>query len=123
MDGRCQATASPFLVRAFRSYTAAVSRSVASVYILTNHLRGVSLSAQIWPLPSGQSDLEAVDAALGGVVNLPEQLYGRNYVDFHHIKTGVSISFNALDALRGWCEEALPPVRSKISSLHTNAFL
>lgn len=41
---------------------------------------------------------------------MPEQLFGHSWVDFHHSASGVSISFNALDALRGWCKEALPPV-------------
>jgi len=61
-------------------------------------------------LPAGQVDLQAVDACLGGVISLPEQLFGHSWVDFHHTASGVSINFNALDALRGWKEEDLPPV-------------
>jgi len=44
-------------------------------------------------------------------VNLPEQLFGDNFVEFRHIASDTKISFNALDALRDWRNEENTPVR------------
>ena len=45
-----------------------------------------------------------------GTVHLPEMVFGDNSLELVHEATGVKIHFNALDALRGWRQESLPPV-------------
>ena len=38
-------------------------------------------------------------------------VFGDSILQLVHIASGVCISFNALDALKGWREEKLPPVK------------
>jgi len=45
-----------------------------------------------------------------GTIHLPEMVFGDNSLELIHEATGVKIHFNALDALRGWRQESLPPV-------------
>ncbi|KAL3700651.1 hypothetical protein R1sor_018673 [Riccia sorocarpa] len=42
--------------------------------------------------------------------HLPEMLFGNSSLELTHEATGLKLHFNALDALRGWKEEGLPPV-------------
>ncbi|KAK7390956.1 hypothetical protein VNO78_19193 [Psophocarpus tetragonolobus] len=42
--------------------------------------------------------------------HLPEMVFGENTLILKHLSTGTKIHFNAFDALRGWKQEALPPV-------------
>jgi hypothetical protein len=43
--------------------------------------------------------------------HLPEMVFGESSVSLEHAQTGVRLHFNALDALRQWKQEALPPVQ------------
>ncbi|KAF3324027.1 TIP41-like protein [Carex littledalei] len=42
--------------------------------------------------------------------HLPEMVFGESSLILVHRPTGTKLHFNALDALKGWKEEALPPV-------------
>nr|AHB86965.1 TIP41-like family protein [Sedum alfredii] len=42
--------------------------------------------------------------------HLPEMVFGESGLSLKHLHTGVVIHFNAMDALAGWKQEALPPV-------------
>lgn len=43
-------------------------------------------------------------------MHLPEMVFGDNSLELVHEATGIKLHFNALDALRGWRQEGLPPV-------------
>ncbi|XP_073005068.1 TIP41-like protein [Typha latifolia] len=45
-----------------------------------------------------------------GTSHFPEMVFGESSLFLIHFKTGVKLHFNALDALRGWKQESLPPV-------------
>ncbi|XAR72947.1 hypothetical protein NMG60_11019762 [Bertholletia excelsa] len=42
--------------------------------------------------------------------HLPEMVFGDSSLVLKHVNSGTKIHFNAFDALRGWKQEALPPV-------------
>ncbi|XXG44452.1 hypothetical protein AAC387_Pa01g4253 [Persea americana] len=42
--------------------------------------------------------------------HLPEMVFGESTLTLLHLESGIKIHFNALDALKGWKDEALPPV-------------
>lgn len=42
--------------------------------------------------------------------HLPEMVFGESGLTLKHLHTGVMLHFNAMDALAGWKQEALPPV-------------
>jgi len=42
--------------------------------------------------------------------HLPEMVFGESFLSLEHTQTGIKLHFNALDALKAWKEEALPPV-------------
>ncbi|XP_075478172.1 TIP41-like protein [Primulina tabacum] len=42
--------------------------------------------------------------------HLPEMVFGESFLVLKHANSGIKIYFNALDALCGWKQEALPPV-------------
>lgn len=46
-----------------------------------------------------------------GSIHLPEMVFGDNSLELVHEAIGGKIHFNALDALRGWRQESLPPVQ------------
>lgn len=45
-----------------------------------------------------------------GTSHLPEMVFGDSCLSLSHVDSGVTIQFNAFDALKGWKQEALPPV-------------
>lgn len=45
-----------------------------------------------------------------GTSHLPEMVFGESYLCLFHVESGTKIHFNAFDALKGWKQEALPPV-------------
>ncbi|KAG0479285.1 hypothetical protein HPP92_010143 [Vanilla planifolia] len=45
-----------------------------------------------------------------GTKHLPEMVFGESFLKLLHLETGISIHFNAFDALKGWKQEGLPPV-------------
>lgn len=42
--------------------------------------------------------------------HLPEMVFGESFLSLQHTQTGMKFHFNALDALKAWKKEALPPV-------------
>nr|CAB3493138.1 unnamed protein product [Digitaria exilis] len=42
--------------------------------------------------------------------HLPEMVFGESFLSLEHTQTGIRLHFNALDALKAWKKEALPPV-------------
>jgi type 2A phosphatase activator TIP41 len=42
--------------------------------------------------------------------HLPEMVFGESFLSLQHAQTGIRLYFNALDALKAWKHEALPPV-------------
>lgn len=45
-----------------------------------------------------------------GTSHMPEMVFGESSLSLLHITSGIKLHFNALDALRGWKQESLPPV-------------
>ncbi|OAY84050.1 TIP41-like protein [Ananas comosus] len=45
-----------------------------------------------------------------GTSHMPEMVFGESSLSLLHISSGIKLHFNALDALRGWKQESLPPV-------------
>ncbi|ONK66645.1 uncharacterized protein A4U43_C06F10500 [Asparagus officinalis] len=45
-----------------------------------------------------------------GTSHLPEMVFGESSLCLLHVNSGIKIHFNAFDALKGWKQEALPPV-------------
>ncbi|XP_014752923.1 TIP41-like protein isoform X2 [Brachypodium distachyon] len=43
--------------------------------------------------------------------HLPEMVFGESFLSLQHAQTGIRLHFNALDALKAWKQEALPPVQ------------
>ena len=42
--------------------------------------------------------------------HLPEMVFGESFLSLQHTQTGIKLHFNALDALKAWKKETLPPV-------------
>lgn len=42
--------------------------------------------------------------------HLPEMVFGDSSLFLFHARTGIKLHYNAFDALKGWMQEALPPV-------------
>ncbi|KAK3149269.1 hypothetical protein QOZ80_3AG0215140 [Eleusine coracana subsp. coracana] len=42
--------------------------------------------------------------------HLPEMVFGESFLSLEHLQTGIKLHFNALDALKAWKKEGLPPV-------------
>jgi type 2A phosphatase activator TIP41 len=59
----------------------------------------------------GDTQVEAVSRQLGGVLTVPEILFGNSRLELAHAPSGVTLLFDALDALRAWREEDLPPLK------------
>ncbi|KAI5084077.1 hypothetical protein GOP47_0000246 [Adiantum capillus-veneris] len=77
------------------------------------HSRGISvcgwqITAKKLPILNMQS-VERWEQLLG-TSHLPEMVFGDSALELVHKASGICIHFNALDALRSWKEEGLPPV-------------
>jgi type 2A phosphatase activator TIP41 len=53
---------------------------------------------------------------LGGVLTLPEICFGNSSLQLRHDASGVVLSFNALDALKQWKADDLPPLKVNSAS-------
>ena len=62
----------------------------------------------------GAEEIEEFEAELG-TKHLPELLFGNTFLRIEHEATGVQFTFNALEALRAWLQEDLPPIRIKVA--------
>jgi type 2A phosphatase activator TIP41 len=63
----------------------------------------------------GSPLVEAYAAALGGVLTLPEILFGNSALVLRHEASGVTLAFSALDALRQWVADDLPPLKVAVA--------
>jgi type 2A phosphatase activator TIP41 len=52
---------------------------------------------------------------LGGVLTLPEICFGNSSLQLRHDASGVVLSFNALDALKQWKADDLPPLKVNLA--------
>lgn len=78
------------------------------------HIGGWCIRACKAPI-IGEGKIEEYTRELGNVLTVPEMLFGDSSVDLTHEASGWSISFNALDALRGWRAENLPSLKVKVA--------
>lgn len=62
----------------------------------------------------GDKQLDAYQQALGART-LPEVVFGNSRVTLTHVGSGTVLCFTALDALRGWVEEGLPPLQLQVA--------
>lgn len=77
------------------------------------HSRGISVCG--WQITSKKLpilNMQSVERweQLLGTSHLPEMVFGDSSLELVHKASGIRIHFNALDALRSWKEEGLPPV-------------
>jgi type 2A phosphatase activator TIP41 len=59
----------------------------------------------------GDAAVEAATRRLGNVLTVPEILFGNSRLELSHVASGVTLSFDALDALTAWRREDLPPLK------------
>ena len=57
------------------------------------------------------SELEDLKQPLGDVIRTPEIVFLRNNLRLCHDQSGLEIQFLALDALKAWISENLPPFK------------
>ena len=62
---------------------------------------------------AGDADFDSFRQQVGGARNLPEQLFGDNYLEIVHQTSGFRLRLNALDALREWHTRNLAPLQLK----------
>ncbi|EFJ46348.1 hypothetical protein VOLCADRAFT_93190 [Volvox carteri f. nagariensis] len=62
----------------------------------------------------GDKDMDEYRRILSAMV-LPEMVFAQNRVELVHEASGTVISFNALDALKGWKHEDLPPLQVRVA--------
>ena len=67
---------------------------------------------------SGEAELEDIKEKLGGVMRIPEIVFGQNTLQVQHLATGLTIRFNTVDALKSWTVAKRPPlqVRTRIGT-------
>jgi type 2A phosphatase activator TIP41 len=63
----------------------------------------------------GDAAVEDAQRALGGVLTVPEILFGNSRLELRHAGSGVTLHFDALDALRAWRQEDLPPLKVSVA--------
>jgi type 2A phosphatase activator TIP41 len=64
----------------------------------------------------GSPLLEEYSDKLGGVLTLPEILFGNSSLQLKHEASGVTLTFNALGALQQWKADDLPPLKVAVAS-------
>eukprot|EP00246_Nothoceros_aenigmaticus_P014629 TRINITY_DN5714_c0_g1_i1.p1 TRINITY_DN5714_c0_g1~~TRINITY_DN5714_c0_g1_i1.p1 ORF type:complete len:327 (+),score=52.02 TRINITY_DN5714_c0_g1_i1:133-1113(+) len=90
-----------------------VSPHVQCIEIVSKDFEGVRVSG--WQIQTrkrpilNMSDVERWEKLLE-TSHLPEMVFGGSSLELLHQATGIKIFFNALDALREWKQEKLPPV-------------
>ncbi|KAF3956972.1 hypothetical protein CMV_017970 [Castanea mollissima] len=89
---------------------------------LGNHGIGISSFYSYFSTDSrsGREGAAAVSASMGGrskleeklqTSQLPEMVFGGSCLILKHVDSGTKIHFNAFDALTGWKQEGLCPVK------------
>ena len=51
------------------------------------------------------------------MLSLPEMLFNQSRLTVVHEASGLVFDFNALDALKGWKQEALPPLQVSVATV------
>ncbi|KAI8465486.1 MAG: TIP41-domain-containing protein [Monoraphidium minutum] len=88
-------------------------------YVLDEDGRGITVGG--WRVRTrqapiiGDAAVEAAARALGGVLTVPEILFGDSGLELVHAASGLALSFSALDALRAWRSEDLPPLKVSVA--------
>lgn len=60
---------------------------------------------------SEDADTDQFRERLGHVKNTPEQLFANSCLELKHEHTGLTLHFNAFDALQAWDKAKLPAVK------------
>lgn len=76
---------------------------------------GWTVSARKAPI-IGSPLLEQYADQLGGVLTLPEILFGNSSLQLRHNATGITLSFAAFPALQQWKADDLPPLKVAVAS-------
>lgn len=63
----------------------------------------------------GSPLLEEYSDKLGGVLTLPEILFGNSSLQLRHNASGVTLNFTALEALQQWKQDNLPPLKVAVA--------
>lgn len=80
--------------------------------IVDNGIRIGGWTIQTWHAPIiGESEVESYKSKIGGVLNIPEIVFGNNMLCLCHQDTGAALWFTALDALKAWQKEKLDPLQ------------
>ncbi|WIA16031.1 hypothetical protein OEZ85_012763 [Tetradesmus obliquus] len=77
-------------------------------------VRGWSVAARTAPI-IGSSLMDQYSEHLGGVLTLPEICFGNSSLQLRHEASGVMLQFNALDALKQWKADGLPPLKVNLA--------
>lgn len=86
-----------------------------AAYVLDEDGQGISIRG--WRVRAtkgpiiGDGQIEACSKQLGGVLTVPEILFGNSNLQLTHQASGTTLSFEAVDALRAWRQEDLPPLK------------
>jgi type 2A phosphatase activator TIP41 len=64
----------------------------------------------------GSPLLEEYSDKLGGVLTLPEILFGNSSLQLKHEASGIALTFTALGALQQWKADDLPPLKVAVAS-------
>lgn len=76
--------------------------------------KGWSFRARTAPIISSTL-LEQYSEQLGGVLTLPEITFGNSTLQIRHEASGVVLQFTALDALKQWKKDDLPPLKVNVA--------
>lgn len=77
-------------------------------------MRGWSVRARTAPIISSTL-MDQYSEQLGGVLTLPEILFGNSSLQLRHEASGVVLSFTALDALKQWKADNLAPLKVNVA--------
>ncbi|KAF6266051.1 TIP41-like family-domain-containing protein [Scenedesmus sp. NREL 46B-D3] len=77
-------------------------------------VRGWTVRARTAPI-IGSTLMDQYSEQLGGVLTLPEICFGNSSLQLRHDASGVVLSFSALDALKQWKADDLPPLKVNLA--------
>jgi type 2A phosphatase activator TIP41 len=77
-------------------------------------VRGWTVRARTAPI-IGSTLMDQYSEQLGGVLTLPEICFGNSSLQLRHDASGVVLSFNALDALKQWKADDVPPLKVNLA--------
>jgi type 2A phosphatase activator TIP41 len=77
-------------------------------------VKGWTVRARTAPI-IGSTLMDQYSEQLGGVLTIPEICFGNSSLQLRHDASGVVLSFNALDALKQWKADDLPPLKVNVA--------